>query len=293
MHINFNTDLYNSELKKYQSKMRNASSEDEFDEIFTEYNDYKRRVMERYCDEYTANAKSGLEYTISDLLRYAVYESVSGNSTTEVLTKEAAYNVKEKICEELIPDMILDCEVYENENGWVIDVMFAGNYIPYWDEDEEYVEREENTMSNNEIRTGRATKGEYVIQYQQNGNGGCIPVIDGKPEPSLMFGYTTEADKEACMKVIKDALIATGGDVTEAKYYIMNAVAVSANEITPNDVVEIEGNEYLIDYEKKKIYINEYEVDNLDDLTCELSKEAIKEILVSRVKRTLELTDCE
>ena len=45
--------------------------------------------------------------------------------------------------------------------------------------------------NNNEIRTGAQSNGEFTISYQQNGYGGVIPIIDGTPEPRLMFGYAS------------------------------------------------------------------------------------------------------
>lgn len=143
-------------------------------------------------------------------------------------------------------------------------------------------------MKNNEIRTGAMTNGEFTIQYQQNGNGGCIPVIDGKPEPSLMFGYVTESDRDACMKLIAEAIRATNGNIYQAQTYIMNAVAVAANEIKPNEVVTIGEMEILICYEDKKAYEGISEIANLDDINCELPNEAIKAMLIDRTRLVLE-----
>ena len=114
----------------------------------------------------------------------------------------------------------------------------------------------------NEINTGKKSNGEFTISYQQNGNGGCIPIIDGKPEPALMFGYVSESDKEGAMKVIEEAIRATNGNVFEALQYIMNAVSVAANEIAPDEAVEIDGAEYLISYADRKAYAGTEEIAN-------------------------------
>lgn len=141
---------------------------------------------------------------------------------------------------------------------------------------------------NNEINTGAKSNANFTIEYQRNGYGGCIPVIDGKSEPSLMFGYASETDKRACMKLIEDAIRATKGDIRAAQVYIMNAVSVAANEITPDEAVEVEGIEFLISYKDKKAYEGTMEIANLDDLACELPDEAIKALLVTRIQLELE-----
>ena len=136
--------------------------------------------------------------------------------------------------------------------------------------------------NNNEIRTGAQTTGEFTISYQQDGYGATIPIIDGTPEPRLMFGYVSESDKAACMELLEKAIRATNGDVMQAQFYIMNAVQVAANEIKPDEVVDVDGVEVLISYADKSAYILTEKVADIDDLECELPNEAIKAILVER-----------
>ena len=144
----------------------------------------------------------------------------------------------------------------------------------------------------NSITTGSKTQGQFTIDYQQNGNGGCIPVIDGNPEPSLMFGYTSEDDKLGALNLIKEALRATNGNITQAKYYMMNAVTVAAHEIKPDEAVDIDGCEILLSYEAQKAYLGTEEVANLEDLDCNMPDEAVKALLISRatveIKKRLE-----
>ena len=68
-----------------------------------------------------------------DLLEYAVKYSESGSSIVDVETKELADRVGEIIMDE-IGDFLLDPpEIYEFNDGWSIDCMFGGRYVPYWD----------------------------------------------------------------------------------------------------------------------------------------------------------------
>lgn len=142
-------------------------------------------------------------------------------------------------------------------------------------------------MPNNEIRTGKQTNGEFTVTYQQNGYGGCIPVIDGNPEPSLMFGYVSESDKEACMRLLEEALRATGGNLWEVRTYIANAVRTSANDIKADEAIMVQDREFLISYTEKKAYLGTEEVANLDDITCDMPGEAVKALLVSRIETEL------
>ena len=142
-------------------------------------------------------------------------------------------------------------------------------------------------MPNNTINTGVATNGEFTVSYQRNGYGGVIPVINGTPEPRLMFGYASESDRIACMKLIEDAVRATGGDIMAAQYYIMNAVEVAANEITPDEAVDVDGTEILISYADKAAYLGTEKIADLDDLDCELPNEAVKALLKDRAKLSL------
>ena len=139
----------------------------------------------------------------------------------------------------------------------------------------------------NEITTGKKTIGNFTVEYQKNGYGGCIPVIDGQPQPSLMFGYATESDRAACMKLIEDALRATGNNIPAIQHYIMTAVRTAANNVHPDEAVEVNGQEILISYTDKIAYLDTCEIANLADLTCELPPEAIKALLVARAETAL------
>jgi len=132
------------------------------------------------------------------------------------------------------------------------------------------------------------TEGEFAIDFQQN-NGGMIPVINGEPAPILMFGYVSESDKQACIRLIREAVVATNGDVYKAAEYIRNAVTIAANDIKPDEVVDVEGNEMLISYAEQKIYLGTHEVANLDDMegSSAFGNEAVKELLKARA--TIEL----
>ena len=139
-------------------------------------------------------------------------------------------------------------------------------------------------MANVNINTGKANESQFVVSYQKNGYGALIPVIDGVPHKELMMGYVSESDAEAGMKLLAEALKATGGDVRKAMEYMYTAASVTANDIEADEAAEINGMDFTIDYTAKKIYRGEKEVANLDGITVALSNEAVRELLIDKVK---------
>ena len=142
--------------------------------------------------------------------------------------------------------------------------------------------------TNNNITIGTKTLGEFAISYQNCGNRACIPVIDGKPEPMLMFGYVSESDRDGCLKLIKKALRATNGSVMQTMQYMYNAARIAAADIQPDEAVDVDGNEMLISYDAKAIYLRDMEMANLSDVETELPREVVKAMLVDRARLALD-----
>lgn len=144
----------------------------------------------------------------------------------------------------------------------------------------------ENTM-NREIRTSKRTESQFAVSYQMNGYGACIPTIDGVEHPELMFGYTSEADAQAALNLISEALAATNGNIGEAMRYMYNAARTTALDIKADEAVDVDGVDVIINYQNRKAYKNGEEVANLDNITCPLPNEAIKQILTEKVREMI------
>ena len=71
---------------------------------------------------------------------------------------------------------------------------------------------------------------------------------------------------------------------------MMKAVKIAAKgvKLKEAEAVTVDGVEFLINYETKKIYKDEDELANLDDIPCALPPEAIKAMLVTRAKEKWE-----
>lgn len=139
-------------------------------------------------------------------------------------------------------------------------------------------------MANNNINTGKATQGQFVVSYQNNGYGGAIPVINGVPEPRLMFGYVSESDRQGCLRLIEKALKATEGDVGAAMRYIYEAANTAANDIKADEAVDVDGTEVIVSYEARKAYLHSEPIADLEDITYDLPEEAVRAMLVDRVR---------
>ncbi len=112
-------------------------------------------------------------------------------------------------------------------------------------------------------------------------------MIDGTPQPNLMFGYVSESDLAAGMRLIENALRATGNNICDVQRYIMQAMQTAAHDIHPDECVDVDGHEILISYAAKTAYLGTEEVANLADMTCELPNEAIKALLVARTETAM------
>ena len=140
------------------------------------------------------------------------------------------------------------------------------------------------TKMNNEIRTSEMSASEFAVKFQEMGYDGCIPTIKGVPHPELMFGYHGEEDGKAAMELLSQALAATNGDIYKAMSYMASAVKTSAVDIEADDHVIIDGEDFVIDYGKRKISKDGIEIANLDSITCPLPNEAIKPMLEDKVR---------
>lgn len=122
-------------LQEYNKKMdafyeRLNSGED----IMEEINDFKYDYMRGVLKEYEEKADTPAKQECAKILDYAVNFSTSGSVVIFIEEKELADQVDEIIWEEL-GDYMLDGPEYYEENGmYVIDCMFAGYYVPEWEE---------------------------------------------------------------------------------------------------------------------------------------------------------------
>lgn len=153
------------------------------------------------------------------------------------------------------------------------------------------VAKEEKTMANTyEINTKENVMNEveFTIEYQKK-NGAIIPVIDGEPREDLLMGYVSESDMKAGMELLEAAIKAADGNIERAKYLMYTGAINTAKDIRPEEQLEVEGIQMMIDYNTNIIYtIGRTQVADLEDMSDEvkavLPREAVKALLVEKAK---------
>ena len=123
---------YTKKMSEYAKQLHNCYDGKTYDMLYEEVSQFQSKYMEEVLTEYQKKIDCKAREIIYELLCYAVRKSKSGSSITDVETKEVADAIDEIIWEE-IGDYLLDYEIYKEDNHFVVDCIFAGICIPYWD----------------------------------------------------------------------------------------------------------------------------------------------------------------
>lgn len=136
-----------------------------------------------------------------------------------------------------------------------------------------------------EIKT---TKNAVEIRSELKANGTKIEyiIIDGVK--CGILGSVSEADREAAIKALNAAYVASNGDIFEMMEKLSTIATIEEKEIIPDEVVEVCGVDIILSYSGTKAYtMDGEEIANCDDLQVDIPKEAVKALLVERVKNAL------
>ena len=125
-------DEYDKKMGEYADRLRAANYGKEWDDLYEEVSRFQSDFMGNVLDEYRKTIDCPAKQCIYSLMHHAVRVSESGSSIIDVNTKEEADAIEDIIWEE-IGDYLLDYQIYQEDNHWVIDCIFCGNYVPYWD----------------------------------------------------------------------------------------------------------------------------------------------------------------
>lgn len=137
------------------------------------------------------------------------------------------------------------------------------------------------------ITTTNTSKNAVEIRAELQKNGTTIEYIVVNGQKLGILGSTGEKDKQNAIKAIQTALDASNGDIYEMMMKLSTIATIEENNINPDEMVEVCGEEIIISYAQAKAYtMDGEEIANCDDLT-ELPKEAIKAVLVARAEIAL------
>lgn len=99
-----------------------------------------------------------------------------------------------------------------------------------------------------------------------------------------IMGSVNETDRETALSIIQKA-VDNSENVYDMMSKINQMVTIEESNINPDEEIEIDGEKYLINYTDRKIYNSICkEVANMNDIKVAMPAEAIKTILVDRVR---------
>ena len=141
------------------------------------------------------------------------------------------------------------------------------------------------------INTTNTEKNAVEIRTELQTNGTTIEYIVINGQKVGILGSTSEKDKQNAIKAIQTALDASGGDIYEMMQKLSTIATIEENEIEPDEVVEVCGEEVMISYANKTAYtMDGEELTNCTDLP-DMPNEAIKAVLVARIEVALSQYD--
>ena len=126
---------------------------------------------------------------------------------------------------------------------------------------------------------------EIRSELKKNGTKIEYIVVDGQKIGIL--GSVNEADRAAAIDAINKAYIASGGNIIKMIVNLSTIANIEERNIDPNEMIEVEGKDIIISYSNAKAYTMSGDmIANCDDLP-DMPKEAIKAVLIERVKNVI------
>lgn len=127
-------------------------------------------------------------------------------------------------------------------------------------------------------------KNALEIRSELKANGTTIEYIVINGQKIGLLGSVTKTDREAALKAIQEAYIASNGDIMEMMQKLATIATIEEKGIEPDEMVEVNGIEVIISYKNAAAYtVNGEEIVNCADLPS-MPAEAIKAVLVARME---------
>ncbi len=127
-------------------------------------------------------------------------------------------------------------------------------------------------------------KNAVEIRSELNAQGVKIEYIVINGQKVGILGSVNDRDRDAALKTLNDAYIASGGDVMVMVANLATIANIDEKNITPDEMIEINGVDVIISYEAKAAYtIDGEEITDCKDIP-NMPREGIKALLISRVE---------
>lgn len=130
-------------------------------------------------------------------------------------------------------------------------------------------------------------KNPVEIRSELNKSGVRIEYIVINGQKVGILGSTNEVDRNAAIKALNDAYVASGGDIAAMVSNLTTVANLEEKQIVADEVVTVCGEEIIISYESAKAYtMSGEEIATCEDLP-NMPREAIKAVLVARAENVL------
>ncbi len=134
------------------------------------------------------------------------------------------------------------------------------------------------------INTTNTAKNAVEIREELKANGTKIEYIVINGQKVGMLGSTGEKDRQNAIAAIQKALDASDGDIYEMMQKLNTIAVIEENDIEPDEMIEVCGEDIIISYAAKTAYtIDGEEIADCRDLP-DMPNEAIKAVLVARIE---------
>ena len=134
------------------------------------------------------------------------------------------------------------------------------------------------------INTTNTNKNAVELRAEISKNGTKIEYIVINGQKIGILGSVNANDREKAIKAIQTALDASNGNIMDMMMKLNTIATMEENEIEPDEMLEICGEEVIISYASKAAYnIDGEEIAHCRDLP-DMPKEAIKAVLEARVQ---------
>lgn len=138
------------------------------------------------------------------------------------------------------------------------------------------------------------TKNAVELVQEINNKGVIVEYIEVEGNRIGILGSLNEADRNAALDVLNKAYESSGGDIMEMISALSTVATCTEKDISPDEMVNVNGIDFMISYSNWKAYTMEgEEIANCEDLKTEsgilndIPDEAIKNVLVDRIKLAL------
>ena len=127
-------------------------------------------------------------------------------------------------------------------------------------------------------------KNALEIRSELKANGTTIEYIVINGQKIGILGSVTKTDREAALKAIQEAYVASNGNIMEMMQKLATIATIEEKGIEPDEMIEINGVEVIISYKNATAYtIDGDEIVSCADLPS-MPAEAIKAVLVARME---------